>query len=278
MHEIGRINTLQIHHLDDKGAWLQSDGHRILLPATEVLTSMEKGDRLEVFLYQGHSGELLATLKRPKAQVGEFALLKVSAVTRHGAFLDWGLDKELLVPYSEQPERMRVGRNYLVKVTLDNLGRTVASARIDRNLETENIDLREGQEVELMIWEFTDLGAKVIIDHRYSGLLYRDELLPGQRRGDRFTGYVKRIREDHKIDVGLRRGGVEEVKEAQQTILKALSKDGFLPLHDKSAPLEIKQSLGMSKKLFKKAVGGLYKNRQIELTEKGIRQKTDKRA
>lgn len=277
MHEIGRINTLRIHHLDDKGAWLQSDGHRILLPATEVLASMEKGDRLEVFLYQGHSGELLATLKRPKAQVGEFALLKVSAVTRHGAFLDWGLDKELLVPYSEQPERMRVGRNYLVKVTLDNLGRTVASARIDRNLEAETIDLREGQEVELMIWEFTDLGAKVIIDHRYSGLLYRDELLPGQRRGDRFTGYVKRIREDHKIDVGLRRGGVEEVKEAQQAILKALDKDGFLPLHDKSAPLEIKQSLGMSKKLFKKAVGGLYKNRQIELTEKGIRRKTDNR-
>ncbi len=275
MHKIGRINTLRIHHLDDRGAWLQSDSHRILLPAAEVLSSMAKGDRLEVFLYQGASGELLATLKRPKAQVGEFALLKVSAVTRHGAFLDWGLDKDLLVPYSEQPERMRVGRNYIVRVYLDNQGRTVATGRIDHCLEKEKekIDLREGQEVDLLLWEYTDLGAKVIINHRYGGLLYRNELMPGQRRGDKLKGYIKHLREDQKIDVSLRRGGIEEVKEAQQTILEALSKEGFLPLHDKSSPLEIKQLLGMSKKLFKKAVGGLYKSRQIELTDSGIRRK-----
>ncbi len=275
MYDIGRINTLQIHHIDDDGAWLQAGPHRVLLPATEVIASMKDGDWLEVFLYQSSSGDLVATLKQPKAQVGEFALLKVSAVTRHGAFLDWGLDKELLVPYSEQPERMRVGRNYLVRVYLDNQGRTVASARIDHCLEKakEKIDLREGQEVELLLWEYTDLGAKVIINHRYGGLLYRDDLMPGQRRGDRFKGYIKRLREDHKIDVTLRRGGVQEVEQAKQDILKALEKEGFLPLHDQSSPLEIKQTLGMSKKLFKKAVGGLYKNRQVELTDKGIRRK-----
>ncbi|MEZ4484074.1 MAG: S1-like domain-containing RNA-binding protein [Syntrophotaleaceae bacterium] len=238
MYDIGRTNTLPIHHLDDDGAWLKAGPHRVLLPAAEVTSSMKDGDRLEVFLYQGSNGDLVATLKQPKAQVGEFALLKVSAVTRHGAFLDWGLDKELLVPYSEQPERMRVGRNYLVMVYLDNQGRTVATARIDHCLEKakEKIDLCEGQEVELLLWEYTDLGAKVIINHRYGGLLYRDDLMPGQRRGDRFKGYIKRLREDDKIDVCLRRGGVEEVKEAQGAILEALDKDGFLPLHDKSSP------------------------------------------
>jgi hypothetical protein len=276
MYDIGRINTLQIHHIDYDGAWLQAGPHRVLLPAKEVVPSMKDGDRLDVFLYQDNTGDLVATLKQPKVQVGEFALLKVSATTRHGAFLDWGLEKELLVPYSEQPERMRVGRNYLVGVYLDDKGRTVATARIDHCLEKakENIELSEGQEVDLLLWEYTDLGAKVIINNRYGGLLYRDDLMPGQRRGDRFKGYIKRLREDQKIDVSLRRGGVEEVKEAQQAILKALDKEGFLPLHDKSSPLEIKQLLGMSKKLFKKAVGGLYKNRQIELADKGIRRKS----
>jgi len=273
MFEIGRLNTLQIHHIDDQGAWLKTEQEEILLPATEVTEAMTAGNQLEVFVYLDRNGHLVATLRQPKAQVGEFVLLKVSAISKHGTFLDWGLDKELLVPFSEQPERMRVGRNYLVKVTLDKLGRIVGSARIDRHLETEDIELSEGQQVELLIWEFTDLGAKVIIDHRYGGLLYRDELPPGQRRGDRLKGYVKQIREDYKIDVALRRGGIEEVKEAQQTILEALDKDGFLPLHDKSTPLEIKQSLGLSKKLFKKAVGGLYKQRVIELTAEGIRRK-----
>ncbi|OEU61462.1 MAG: hypothetical protein BA870_04245 [Desulfuromonadales bacterium C00003094] len=276
MYDIGRINTLQIHHIDYDGAWLQAGPHQVLLPAAEVTPSMKDDDRLEVFLYQGSNGELVATLKHPKAQVSEFALLKVSDVTRHGAFLDWGLEKDLLVPYSEQPERMRVGRNYMVMVYLDDQGRTVATARIDHCLEKakQKIELCEGQEVELLLWEYTDLGAKVIINHRYGGLLYRDDLLPGQRRGDQFKGYIKCLREDNKIDVTLRRGGVEEVKEAQQAILEALDKEGFLPLHDKSSPLEIKQLLGMSKKLFKKAVGGLYKNRQIELADKGIRKKS----
>ncbi len=273
MYEIGRFNTLKIHHIDEEGAWLQAGRYQILLPAAEVTPTMKKGDRLEAFLYRGSSGDVIATLRRPKTQVGEFALLQVSAVTRHGAFLDWGLDKELLVPFSEQPERMRVGRRYMVKVCLDSLGRTVGTARIDRCLETEKIALREGQEVGLTLWEFTDLGAKVIINDLYGGLLYQDELPPGRRRGDRLRGYVKRVREDGKIDVTLKKTGAEGVEEAKAAILAALMPEGFLPLHDQSPPADIRAALGMSKKTFKKAVGGLYKAGKVELTDAGVRLK-----
>lgn len=273
MYEIGRFNILKIHHIDDYGAWLKAGRYQILLPAAEVTPSMKKGDRLEVFLYRGSSGDVVATLRRPKAQVGEFALLQVSAVTRHGAFLDWGLEKELLVPFSEQPERMRVGRRYLVKVCLDSLGRTVGTARIDRCLETEKIDLHEGQEVALTLWDFTDLGAKVIINELYGGLLYQDELPPGRRRGDRLKGYIKRVREDGKIDVTLRKTGAEGIEEAKSAILAALQPDGFLPLHDQSPPADVRAALGISKKTFKKAVGGLYKAGTVELTDAGVRLK-----
>jgi predicted RNA-binding protein (virulence factor B family) len=274
MYQIGRFNTLKIHHVDEEGVWLQADRYHILLPAAEVLPSMKKGDKLTVFLYRDSSGDVVATLKKPQAQVGEFALLKVNAVTHHGAFLDWGLDKDLLVPFSEQPDRMRTGRKYLVKVCLDSRGRTVGTARIDRCLETEHIDLEEGQEVVLTLWEFTELGAKVIINDLYGGLVYQDELVPGRRRGDRLRGYVKRLREDGKIDVTLKKTGAEGVREARETILAALRPEGFLPLHDQSTPAEIKGRLAMSKKLFKKAVGGLYKAGLVELTDRGIRLKT----
>lgn len=273
MYRIGQINTLQIHHFDEEGAWLQAGRYHILLPATEILPEMKKGDKLAVYLYRGGSGDVEATLKKPLAQVGEFALLKVSAVTQYGAFLDWGLDKELLVPFSEQPERMRTGRKYLIKVCLDSQGRTVGTARIDRCLETEKIDLVDGQEVSLILWEFTDLGAKVIIDNLYPGLLYQDELLPGKRRGDRLRGFIKRIREDGKIDVTLKRAGAGGIEEAKKMLLAALRSEGFLPLHDQSPPGDIKARLGMSKKMFKKAVGGLYKAGLVELTEQGLRLK-----
>ncbi len=273
MFHVGRMNSLPLHRIDEKGAWLKAGPHQVLLPASEPLPAVTQGDRLEVFLYRNSQGELAATLQRPKAQVGEFALLKVTAVTRHGAFLDWGLDKDVLVPYREQPEPMRVGRSYLVKLDLDSQWRTVASARIERHLQKEPVDLQEGQEVDMLLWEFTELGAKVIINHRYGGLLYQDELMPGQRRGHRLKGYVKRIREDHKIDVTLRRGGARDVEEAAQTLLAALDQKGFLALDDHSSPLQIKQALGMSKKLFKKAVGGLYKERRIEMVKGGIRKR-----
>lgn len=274
MLEIGRLNQLKIRELDEHGAWFPTEQFRILLPRHEVPAEAQTGDRLEVFVYLDQAGLPLATLQRPRAQVGEFAFLRVSQVTRVGAFLDWGLPKELLVPFSEQPERMRPGRSYLVKVCLDDRGRVVATARIDACLETEGIDLATGDEVDLILWDFTDLGAKVIIDDFCSGLLYQDEIRPGMKRGQRFTGYVKQVREDGKIDVTLRKSGREETDEAKKALLAALAaRDGFLPLHDKSSPAEIENALGMSKKVFKKAVGGLYKGGCIELEEGGIRVK-----
>lgn len=273
MFEIGRIHTLQVDRVDERGAWLRAGGEAILLPRREVPAGVNPGDRLSVFVTREASGSLTATLRRPLAQLGEFALLRVRQVSRPGAFLDWGLEKDLLVPYSEQPERMQVGRNYLVKVCLDSLGRLVGTARIDRCLEKEEIDLAEGDAVELVIWEFTDLGARVIINDLYAGLLYKDELKGGIKRGDRLKGYVKRLREDRKIDVTLSRGGAEGIEEAKAVILAALRQSEFLPLHDQSPPAVIQQILGMSKKTFKKAVGGLYKAGLVELDGEGIRLK-----
>ncbi len=274
MLEIGRINTLKIDTIDETGARLASPEGKILLPARELPRGVRTGDALEVFVLRNAAGGLVATLRKPKLQVGEFGLLKVVEVSKVGAFLDWGLDKDLLVPFSEQPQRMQVGRKYIVRVCLDSLERVVATAHIDRCLETENIDLHEKQEVNLMIWEFTDLGAKVIIDDCYLGLLYQDEIRSGITRGMRLKGYVKQVREDDKIDVTLRRSGREGIEDARETILEALKKSGFLALHDQSPPEMIRGQLGLSKKAFKKGVGGLYKEGRIELTEEGIRLKS----
>jgi len=267
----GRISTLAVHHIDERGAWLDATGESVLLPKREIPHGTVAGDRLTVFVTRDPSGAYMASLRLPKAQVGEFALLTVKDVTKHGAFLDWGVEKELLIPFSEQPERMKPGHSYLVKVCLDSLGRTVGTARIDRCLETEEIRLEEGQSVGLTVWEFTDLGAKVIVDDLYPGLLYRDEFTPSLKRGDRIDGYVKRIREDGKIDVTLRRSGAEGARDARENLLETLKKEGFLPLHDQSSPETIREALGMSKKAFKKAVGGLYKEGLIELTSEGIK-------
>lgn len=273
MVEVGRVQTLRVERVDEQGVWLGGDGTPVLLPRQEAPAATRPGDVLSVFVLRETAGQLRATLLRPLAQVGEFALLRVREISRPGAFLDWGLGKDLLVPYSEQPARMQAGRKYLVKICLDSLGRVVATARIDRCLEQDDIDLAEGDAVELVIWEFTDLGAKVIIDDLYAGLLYLDELKGGHKRGDRLRGYVKRIRPDRKIDVTLRKAGAAGIAEAREVILAALQKSESLPLTDQSPPAIVQQMLGMSKKSFKKAVGGLYKDGMIDLDDAGIRLK-----
>ncbi|KIH78076.1 hypothetical protein SAMN05660860_02236 [Geoalkalibacter ferrihydriticus] len=273
MIELGRINVLKIRTIDENGAWFESDQVRILLPAREVPAAATPGAELAVFVYLNSEGLPVATLKHPKAQVGEFALLQVSQVTKHGAFLDWGLDKELLVPYSEQPERMRAGRKYLVKVCLDDRSRVVATARVDKCLDEAPADLQIGDEVDALLWDFTDLGVKVIINDLFSGLLYRDEIRGGMKRGQRLKAYVRNIRDDGKVDVTLRRGGAQGAREDRDILLEALTRQGFLPLHDQSSPQDIRQSLGMSKKAFKKAVGGLYKEGLVELAAEGVRLK-----
>lgn len=272
MLEIGRYNQLAVHRISAAGAWLATEAGEILLPLKYVRAALQPGDTLNVFVYRDSDDRLIATTVAPKVQTGQFAVLEVTDVGRFGAFLDWGLDKELLVPFSEQVTPMKTGESYLVGVYLDNSGRLAASTKIGKFLDTADVPLQVGDEVELQIWEFTDLGAKVIINGRYPGLLFKDELYGKPTLGARLKGYVKKIREDKKIDVTLRKSGSSGIEGCKERVLKTLAvTGGYLPLGDKSPPGEIDEVLGMSKKAFKKAVGSLYKDGFIELTKDGIR-------
>jgi len=267
----GKVQTLAVRRVDARGAWLDAGAEEVFLPQREVPEEVIPGASLEVFVWRD-DGALVATRQKPRAELGDFALLRVSAVNPVGAFLDWGLPKELLVPYSEQPEKMQVGRSYLVKVCLDDRERLVGTARIERCLAEGPHPFRGGEEVALVIWRFTGLGAVVIIDGSYEGLLYRDEVRSSMRVGERLPGRIARVRDDGKLDVTLRRGAADEITAARRALLEALQAEGSLPLHDKSPPEEIARRLGgMSKKLFKKAVGGLLKSGEIDLEEDGIR-------
>ena len=268
--ELCRLHTLTVARIDKRGIWLEAGGRLAHLSRREA-PHVTPGEQLEVFLYQDVTEHLQATCRPPLAQAGEFALLTVRSVGPHGAFLDWGLAKDLLAPFSLQPERMQAGRRYLVKVDLDQQGRPFANARIDDCLDHERPALREGDTVTLLIWQLTDLGAKVIVNHRFPALLYRDELPAGACAGRQLTGYVMRLREDGKLDVTLRKVGAEGVSDARDVIIRALTAHGgTLPLHDRSSPAAIQQVLGMSKKTFKKAVGGLYKDGLVTLTNEGV--------
>ena len=232
-------------------------------------------DEIEVFIYHDNEGRLIATTQRPLATVGEFQWMKVNQVTNAGAFLEWGLMKELLVPYREQKAEMIAGRWYLVYVYLDFITqRVVASARIDKFLDNLPPRYEYNQEVDLIVADETELGYKVIINHLHWGLLYRNEVFRTLRKGEKTKGYIKEVREDDKIDVSLQPLGYDKVEGIAQQILRALEQNnGTLPLHDKSDADEIYALLGCSKKSFKKAIGSLYKQQLITLGENGITQK-----
>jgi predicted RNA-binding protein (virulence factor B family) len=236
MFEPGRIERLKVERIDDKGAWMATGADLTLMPTSEVPAGTSEGDLLTVFLYLDASDRPTATCRKPKGEVGEFVLLKVVDLGPPGAFLDWGMEKNLLVPYSEQPEKMEIGSSYLIKICLDDQERVVGTAYIEDCLEREEIDLRVGEQVDIQIWTFSPLGAKVIIEGLYEGLLFKNELRPGLRRGAHMTGTIKQIRDDRKIDVTLSRGVVLEIDAASQSILAALQSDPILPLGDKSPP------------------------------------------
>lgn len=265
-----RQQTMIVADVDDRGIWLAVGDRQAHLPLRES-PGVVPGEQLEVFLYQDAAGVLHATCRLPLAQAGEFAGLTVRSVGPHGALLDWGMPRDLLVPMSLQPERMQAGHTYVVKVDIDPQGRPFANARIDDCLDRSRPELQEGDAVDLLIWQITDLGAKVIVNQRFQALLYRDELSPGSCIGRHSVGYVKRLRADGKLDVTLRKVGAEGVSDAREVILKALSaQGGSLPLHDQSSPAAIQQLLGMSKKTFKKAVGGLYKDGLVTLANQAV--------
>jgi predicted RNA-binding protein (virulence factor B family) len=267
----GYYYQLTITRTSNEGMWLDAAGTDILLPRPECPDNLHKGDQLTVFLYLDRQQNLQATSRKPAAQVGEFALLTVKNTSVQGAFLDWGLDKDLFVPHPEQLEPMQLGRHYLVRICHDDQQRPIASARLEKYLREENCDLRQGDEVDLIVWLFTDLGAKVIVNHLYTGLVYTDDLLPGLKRGSKLKGYVARIRDDGKLDISLQPAGTAGIDAARTILLKQLEQQEFLPLTDASPPEVIRRQLGISKKLFKKAVGALYKEGKIVLTTEGIR-------
>lgn len=274
MLEFGRMNQLKVQTIDDDGAWFRSGREQILLPKYELTEAVVPGAVLAVFVYADGSEYPVATLRQPKAEVGEFALMHVSQINVHGAFMDWGLMKDLLVPRKEQSVPMKVGSDYLVNVRIDREGRPIGTARIDKCLSHVDNTLGDGQKVDLIVWEPTDLGVKVIINHRFGGLLYSDEVGDRLSYGDSLQGYIRQIRPDGKIDCTLNMGTRDDRDNAKDTVMQALlDNQGFLPLHDKSPSEQIQRTLGMSKKLFKKGVGVLYKAGLIELTEDGIRLK-----
>jgi predicted RNA-binding protein (virulence factor B family) len=271
MLEIGKIHRLVVDRTDERGIWLRTEDEPLLLPRKEAAAAVAVGEILAVFLFRDKNGHLQATLQLPRAQVGECALLPVRSIGSPGAFLDWGVEKDLLVPLSQQPERMQAGRSYLVRIALDREGRPYASARLDDWLSEVCTDLSAGEAVDLLLWTFTDLGAKVIVNHRYIGLIYRDELRGEMAPGMKLQGYVKQVREDGKLDITLRKVGSAGAEEARSILLTALRSENFLPLHDQSSPEEIQSRLGMSKKSFKKAIGNLFKTGLVTLTPEGVR-------
>ena len=271
--EIGKYNELRVARKTDNGLYLRDEeGQEVLLPRKFVPQEAESGTMLTVFVYKDGEDRLVATTQQPLITLGQFAYLKVLQVNRIGAFLDWGLDKDLFVPFREQKEKMETGRRYLVYLYLDEeTDRLVASARTARFLEKEPLTVAEGEEVDLLVSDRTELGYNVIINDRHSGLIYHSELFRPLHPGDRLTGYIQHIREDKKIDVSLDPVGYQKVEpNAEKVLARLRENEGFLSLTDKSPPADIYAELEMSKKTFKKALGSLYKQRIIRLEPEGI--------
>lgn len=274
MVELGRMNQLRIVKFVDFGLYLDGgDGLEILLPLRYIPCDCQEDDMLNVFIYHDSEGRLIATTIHPLAVVGEVACLEVKSVSNMGAFMEWGIMKDLLVPFREQKIKMVEGRRYLVYPYIDSVtGRIVATAKIHRYLDQVYPDYTYNQEVTIMIADETELGYKVIINNLHYGLVYHSEVFTPLYKGDIIKGYVKYIREqDQKIDISLTPLGYDKVEPLTDTILMKLQESGgHLNIHDKSDPEAIYEMFHCSKKSFKQAVGALYKNRQISIEPTGI--------
>ncbi len=274
MVKIGKYNTLKIVKDLDFGVYLDGgNGTEILLPARYVPKNVKPGDEVEVFIYHDNEGRLIATTAKPLAQVGEFQFMEVKSVNNTGAFLEWGLMKDLLVPFKEQKMPMREGKWYLVYVHVDHItGRIVASARIDKYLDNVIPDYSFNQEVDLLVAEDTEIGYKVIINNTHWGLVYHSEVFQRLEKGEHLKGYIKEVREDEKIDVSLTPLGYQKVEVIAKTILDSLkAQGGYVAVHDKSEPELIYSLFRCSKKAFKQAIGALYKQKIINIETEGIR-------
>ncbi|CAZ98159.1 CvfB family protein [Zobellia galactanivorans] len=273
MIELGNYNELEVLRDTSVGLFLGSNtGTEILLPNKYVPKTIDIGDMIKVFCYLDHEERPIATTLTPSVIRNRFGFLQVAEVNKIGAFMDWGLEKHLLVPFSEQREKMKEGQWYVVRCYMDDVSfRLVGSNKIDKFLSNEELTVRERQEVDLLFTRLTDLGWEVIINDQHKGLVYSNEIYKHVAVGDRTKGYIKHIRPDNKLDVSLQPIGEKILEPAAEAIYKRLmAHGGFLALHDKSDPVLIKKELQMSKKTFKKGVGTLYRERKILIKEDGI--------
>ena len=271
--ELGKYNQLEVVKEVDFGVYLDGgEEGEILLPTRYVPEDCKIGDILNVFLYLDMDERLIATTLTPYVQVVQFACLEVSWVNEYGAFLNWGLMKDLFVPFREQKMNMQVGRKYVIHAHLDEESyRMVASAKVERYLSKDKPEYASGDEVNILIWQKTDLGFKAIIDNKYSGLLYENEIFTSLETGMEMKAFVKQVREDGKVDLILQKPGFEKIDDFAKTLLDYIREQGGrISLNDKSPAEDIYDTFGVSKKTFKKGVGDLYKKRLISLHEDGI--------
>ena len=273
MAQIGRINKLRVKSRRDYGVHLDGgESGDILLMTRDVPENCRVGDEVEVFVYVDREDHLRATTQRPKVTVGQFARLPVVSNSDSGTYLDWGLELDLFVPHSEQKQRMREGRSYVVFVFVDDkTNRITASSRLDKFLSQQPPDYEEGEEVDLIIYEKTDLGYRVVVNLAHEGMLYENEVFQKLTLGQELKGYIRKIREDLKIDLLLQRPGYQGVDAVSQSILATIEEHGGrIAVTDKSQPEEIYSLFGVSKKTFKKAIGALYKKRLVLIDGDGI--------
>lgn len=270
--ELGKVNTLKVSRKVDFGLYLSdNDGeNEVLMPKRYTSPEMKVNDLVDAFIYNDSEDRLVATTEKPYAKVGEFALLRVKSVSNVGAFLDWGLLKDLLVPFREQKTRMISGRSYIVYIYVDDAtNRIVASAKIDKFLDNKMPAFSPFEEVKLLVAQRTDLGFKVIINNLFSGMIYHNQIFQDVNIGDKLTGYIKTVRADGKIDVILGKKVKDRVAELADSILSFLARNhGTMHITDASSPEEIQTVFQCSKKDFKKAIGYLFKHNLVDLTDK----------
>lgn len=273
MVKVGEYNTLKVMRAVAFGLYLDDGGEGILLPKRFVPQDAKVGDELRVFVYHDSEDRLIATTQQPKGVVGDIVSLRAVTVTKQGAFLDWGLMKDIFVPKSKQLMGMREGANYIVKIYIDEqTGRVAATEKIEPFLSNDELTVKEHDAVDLLVYRRTDIGYVVIINNHHTGVLHFNDIYRNLSVGDKVKGFIKAIREENKIDVALGEKGYQRVEGESEKILRLLREnDGYLPYHDKSDPEEIYDFFGMSKKTFKMTVGKLYKERKIELTQTGIK-------
>jgi len=275
MIETGRYCELMILRHTSVGLFLGDDaGEEILLPNKYCPTKFDLEDKIKVFVYRDSEDRKIATTLTPKILLNEFALLQVTAVEGVGAFLDWGLEKDLMVPFREQRQKMELGRWYIVYLDIDRkTDRLYASNKVEKRLQNDDLSLKEGEEVNLLVMQETDLGYSVIVNNMHKGLIFENEIFKKLNIGDKLNGFVKKIRDDNKLDISIQHIGFIKFNDTNsELIIRILEENGgYLEVTDKSAPEDIYTQFGISKKAFKKSVGALYKQRKITLESDGIK-------